>query len=133
KKIGLIGHSEGGMIAPILAVQRKDIDFIILLAGPGEKISKLMEDQNAALYRSSGINEKAIESFTPVFRKIIAFVNESKDVVSFDKKVESTLNDWKKNTPPAYVLATTRIYNDSSQRSFIESINATMYIPWFKY
>ncbi len=38
-KIGLIGHSEGGMIAQILATERpKDVAFIISLAGPGEKI-----------------------------------------------------------------------------------------------
>ena len=41
KKLGLIGHSEGGMIAPMVAADRKDIDFIILLAGPGVKIIDL--------------------------------------------------------------------------------------------
>jgi len=34
-KIGLIGHSEGGVIAPLAAVQSDDIDFIIMMAGPG--------------------------------------------------------------------------------------------------
>ncbi len=34
KKIGLIGHSEGGLIAPMVAVRRPEIAFIILLAGP---------------------------------------------------------------------------------------------------
>ncbi|MGJ8662354.1 MAG: alpha/beta hydrolase family protein, partial [Marinicella sp.] len=33
-KIGLIGHSEGGMIAPMLAAQRDDLSFLVLLAGP---------------------------------------------------------------------------------------------------
>jgi len=133
KKIGLIGHSEGGMIAPMLAAKRKDIDFIILLAGPGEKLSKLMEDQNVALYRSAGINEKAIQSFRPFFQKMVTLINESKDVSVFDKKLEYTLNEWRKGTEPAYVLATTRIYNDSSQHIFIETVNNTLFTPWFKY
>jgi alpha/beta superfamily hydrolase len=133
KKIGLMGHSEGGMIAPMLAAKRKDIDFIILLAGPGEKISKLVEDQNAALYRSAGINEKAIQSFRPFFQKMVVLINESNDVSTLDKKLESSLNEWRKNTEPAYVLATTRIYNDSSQKLFIETINGTLFTPWFKY
>ena len=34
-KIGLIGHSEGGMIAPIVASTNKDISFCVLMAGPG--------------------------------------------------------------------------------------------------
>lgn len=133
RKIGLIGHSEGGMIAPMLAARRKDIDFMILLAGPGEKISKLMEDQNAALYRSVGINEKAIAAFKPFFRKIVEHIRDSKDVATFDNKVETDLDEWRKNTPPAYVLATTRIYDDSSRKVFIETLNATMYSPWFRY
>jgi pimeloyl-ACP methyl ester carboxylesterase len=33
--IGLLGHSEGGLIAPIIAGERKEVKFIVLLAGPG--------------------------------------------------------------------------------------------------
>lgn len=33
-KIGLIGHSEGGMIAPYVAARSKDVAFIVMLAGP---------------------------------------------------------------------------------------------------
>ena len=41
KRIGLIGHSEGGLIAPLAASQSADVAFIVLLAGtglPGEEI-----------------------------------------------------------------------------------------------
>lgn len=44
--IGIIGHSEGGMIAPILATTRKDIAFIVLMAGPGIPIAELMDLQS---------------------------------------------------------------------------------------
>lgn len=33
-KIGLLGHSEGGMIAPYVAARSKDVSFMVLLAGP---------------------------------------------------------------------------------------------------
>ncbi|HOA39424.1 MAG TPA: alpha/beta fold hydrolase [Flavihumibacter sp.] len=42
KKIGLIGHSEGGMIAPMVAADEKDIRFTVLLAGPGIPGSQLL-------------------------------------------------------------------------------------------
>ena len=35
KKVGLIGHSEGGLIAPMVASKSKDVSFIVLLAGTG--------------------------------------------------------------------------------------------------
>ena len=33
--VGILGHSEGGLIAPIVAARSKDVAFIVLLAGPG--------------------------------------------------------------------------------------------------
>ncbi|WP_299588868.1 alpha/beta hydrolase [uncultured Microbulbifer sp.] len=44
-KVGLIGHSEGGMIAPMVASSRDDIAFTILLGGPTVKIQELLVDQ----------------------------------------------------------------------------------------
>src|SRR5690606_11791133 len=42
KKIGLIGHSEGGIIAPMVASKSKDVAFIILLAGTGIQGDQLL-------------------------------------------------------------------------------------------
>jgi hypothetical protein len=39
-KIGLIGHSEGGLIAPLAAARSKDVAFIVLMAGPGSTSSR---------------------------------------------------------------------------------------------
>ncbi|GAA4271142.1 alpha/beta fold hydrolase [Aquimarina gracilis] len=35
QKIGLVGHSEGGFIAPMVASRRKDVSFVVLLSGTG--------------------------------------------------------------------------------------------------
>ena len=45
KKIGLIGHSEGGAIAPMVAVTNRQVAFIILLAGPGAPGYEIWNDQ----------------------------------------------------------------------------------------
>lgn len=45
--VGLMGHSEGGMIAPVVASRNKQVDFIVLLAGPGTPITELMLQQSA--------------------------------------------------------------------------------------
>jgi len=59
KKIGLCGHSEGGMIAPMVASEDADIDFIVLLAGPGIKIPEVMMLQ---LYKISEAEEVSDET-----------------------------------------------------------------------
>jgi len=58
KKIGIVGHSEGGMIAPIVASENKFVDYIVLLAGPGIDIVELMMLQTDKISESEGVSKK---------------------------------------------------------------------------
>src|SRR5204863_7605880 len=49
KQIGLIGHSEGGVAAPMAAAKSADVAFIVLMAGPGIPGDKLLIKQSALL------------------------------------------------------------------------------------
>lgn len=62
KRVGIAGHSEGGMIALIAAAKHpKDLAFIISLAGPGVNIIDLLLKQSEEINRASGLNETQIE------------------------------------------------------------------------
>lgn len=52
---GIAGHSEGGMIAPIVAARNSKVDFIVLLAGPGCSGADVLVQQNEALFLAQGI------------------------------------------------------------------------------
>jgi pimeloyl-ACP methyl ester carboxylesterase len=56
--IGLMGHSEGGIIAPMIANRNRSIKFLVLLAAPGVPISDLMLQQNAAIAKLAGSPEQ---------------------------------------------------------------------------
>jgi len=60
-KIGLMGHSEGGMIAPIVASDPNTVDFLVLLAGPGLPGKELMLLQKATLEKASKVPAPMIE------------------------------------------------------------------------
>lgn len=53
-RIGLIGHSEGGAIAPSVAVRNRSLAFSVLLAGPAMRIDKLTVLQEALLAKAAG-------------------------------------------------------------------------------
>ena len=60
-KIGLIGHSEGGLIAPIVAVDHPDaIAFIVMLAGPGLPGDQILEMQYQLIGKQSGLSEELL-------------------------------------------------------------------------
>ncbi len=60
KKIGLIGHSEGGMIAPVVASKNKKIAFCVLLAGPGINGKEILLTQARKAYELAAIPESEI-------------------------------------------------------------------------
>ncbi|TDO71487.1 hypothetical protein EV143_108141 [Flavobacterium chryseum] len=67
-RIGLIGHSEGGLIAPIVAGNSKDIVFIVLLAGPGLRGDKILLLQKELIQRQSGVSEAEIKKDHEIFK-----------------------------------------------------------------
>ena len=132
KKIGLIGHSEGGMIAPIIASQRKDIDFIILLAGPGVKIINLMSEQNAAVLRSANISKEAIEAYLPLYKKMISQIVNALDTATAYKTADVLLQKWIAQSNEK--LITELGMNDrKAQQTMLSTLSKQLSTPWFKY
>ena len=60
-KIGLMGHSEGGIIAPMVAVQNKNVKFIVLLAGTGIPGDQLLLLQQDLVGRVMGVSETDLQ------------------------------------------------------------------------
>ena len=54
RNIGLVGHSEGGMIAPLVASRSGDVAFIVLLAGPGLRGDHILLEQQREMGRVTG-------------------------------------------------------------------------------
>jgi pimeloyl-ACP methyl ester carboxylesterase len=59
--IGLVGHSEGGIIAPMVAVQPGKVNYIVLLAGTGIRGDKLLLLQQELVAKASGTKDAEIQ------------------------------------------------------------------------
>jgi hypothetical protein len=60
--IGLLGHSEGGLIAPIVASRNQDVAFIVLMAGPGRPGAEIVREQSALVARAAGLSEADVRA-----------------------------------------------------------------------
>ncbi|HAF15007.1 MAG TPA: alpha/beta hydrolase [Blastocatellia bacterium] len=87
RQIGLIGHSEGGMIAPLAAVKSKDVAFIVLLAGPGQKGADVVLAQGDLLLKASGADAETIRQTRIVFSKIFVILQNEKDNLAAEKQI----------------------------------------------
>lgn len=61
-KVGLIGHSEGGMVAPIAFARQSEPAFVVLMAGVGIPVTALLAEQIQAIGQSEGLSQAAIDS-----------------------------------------------------------------------
>lgn len=76
-KIGLIGHSEGGIVAPIVAEKDSAIAFIVLLAGPGLDGEEILKLQGPLVERAAGEPEAKIAETQDLNAQLYAIVKSS--------------------------------------------------------
>lgn len=87
KQIGLMGHSEGGMIAPIVASENKDVDFIVLLAGPGINIKDLMMLQTDKIAEAEGSSKKERKENAIINAKIFDYLIKNANLTKEELKM----------------------------------------------
>ena len=95
KKIGLIGHSEGGVIAPMIASRNKNINFIVLLAGTGLRGDKLLLLQQELIAKSQGMTDLEIKKNKDLNTKIFNLIIKSSD----DEKLKNDITTLLKENP----------------------------------
>lgn len=91
KKIGLIGHSEGAIVASIVASRSADIDFIVLLAGTGMPGYKVLLQQQELIANAAGISKEEIEKSKEINSKIFQLITNSKDTQKLKVDIEREL------------------------------------------
>jgi len=101
KKIGLIGHSEGGLIAPMVASKSKDVSFIVLLAGTGIKGDKLLLLQQKLIGKASGISDDDLQKSELINRKAFDIVNKSNNLEQLRTDLTKYIKQQLKDNPNA--------------------------------
>jgi pimeloyl-ACP methyl ester carboxylesterase len=90
--IGIIGHSEGAIIAPIVAQRNKDLAFLVLMAGSGVDGMAVLEDQTAAILRAQQAPESYITQVVASNMAIYATIlDESRSLEERKEAVVQTL------------------------------------------
>ena len=89
KQIGLIGHSEGGMIAPMVAASSKDVAFIVLLAGLGQTGEDVIYTQTELLNKAAGASPFVTAQTTKTLKNMIPILKSEPD----DRRAEQKINE----------------------------------------
>ncbi len=126
-KIGLIGHSEGGMIAPMAAVQSNDIAFIVLMAGLGIPGDSILYLQGELIQRAEGTSEEEIRKSVIVQRKFFRLIKEINDDEILKSKIEEIFREEYAK------LSEEDKSKMGDPEAYLQTQMKTLTGPWFKY
>lgn len=127
KQIGLVGHSEGGMIAPMAAAQSKDVAFIVMIAGLGVKGDQLILSQNELLSKAGGLTEEARAQSRVLFTRIFVILKEEKTGAVAAKKIQAALAETLGKMTEEQKQAFGPI------KAVVDAQTAMYVTPWFRY
>ncbi len=123
-KIGLMGHSEGGLIAPMVAVRNKDVNFIVLMAGPGIRGSEIMLRQQALIGRANGVKEEDLKQTIELNAAVFKMVDEITNTDTLRVKISNYMRGQSKTLT---ALAAT---DAKKTEEMIESQLEQLLSPW---
>lgn len=92
--IGLIGHSEGGMIASIVSSRNKNVKFMISLSGVGVSGLEMLNLQNTAILKSYKFSDKVVAKQMEMYNIMFNIVYNTKDEESAQPAMEVKLKEW---------------------------------------
>jgi pimeloyl-ACP methyl ester carboxylesterase len=95
-KIGLIGHSEGGVIAPLVASNNPDIAFIVLMAGPGLALEQILYMQGELIARANHMSEELISMQRHVQEIMFSYIKKEKNIEIAEQKIRKAITEQTK-------------------------------------
>jgi len=124
-KIGLIGHSEGGIIAQMTAAQNKDVAFVIMLAGPGIPGDKILLLQKELIERAQGVPHEVTEKGLASNKAIFDAIKTIDDDAALKAKLSGIVTKMiDEATPPSGV--------DVDKATIIRGEVAKLSSPWMR-
>jgi len=130
-QIGLCGHSEGGIIAPIAAAKSKDVAFIVLIAGSSVTGDRIICYQLESQMKEAGKGEEEIQKSLAEERRVF-------DCVRSDSGWDSLRMELSKDVASGYAAldpGKRKSMPDSSAfvKTTVDGMIALARGPWFRY
>lgn len=131
QKIGLLGHSEGGLVAIMSAAANEDIAFIILLASPGVDGGNLLLKQQEKIGMASGVSEDYLKINKKINEHAYEIIRQEKDSVNLRNRLQNYFEKALRDNPEwnsagnqgiedaAFIQSLLNIYSDKWMRFYI--------------
>ncbi len=131
KRIGFLGHSEGGMIAPMIAARRNDVAFLVLLAAPGVSGEEIAIAQAESFSRLKGYSEDFIVKSRPLTREMVQWLRSNPTA----EEVRAKTREMEARTIPLMEESDRKLYerSKSEREASMEIGLAQLHSAWMQF
>lgn len=128
KAIGIMGHSEGGLIAPMVASRNKNVDYLVLLAGPGDSPVNILSTQLKNSYKDAGISSEGMDKVSSYLDKILG-------LLATQEPNDKIIDEFQGATNMLYRRLDEKDQNilGANEKAFYFSIAPGLIDPWMRY
>ncbi len=131
EKIGLIGHSEGGMIAPMVAVKTPSVAYIVMIASPGLAIKEMEYSGRARDLKSKGASEDLIARERIVLENMFEVIMQETDSSAvrgrFDKIIRESFEGLSEKEREIIEIS------EQNLEAYIHAQLLRLHSPWFRF
>lgn len=129
--IGLVGHSEGGMIASMTAVQLPDIAFIVLIASPGLPIKEMEYSEAARTLEANGASDDLIARNRAVQESLFLVINQETHSKVVKDKLTSIIEEFFKGLSEEEKKIIE--ISEENLEVYIHDRFRRLHSPWFRF
>jgi pimeloyl-ACP methyl ester carboxylesterase len=126
KKIGLLGHSEGGIVAPLAASRSPEVAFVVMLAGTGVSGEEILISQGGLVPAAEGADKQTVEKSLAAQRRALEILKSEKDPAALQEKLRAALEE------ELHTLIASQGLSEEAAKSMIEAQVQVVSTPWFQ-
>ncbi len=126
QKIGLLGHSEGGIVAPLVASRSADVAFVVMLAGTGVSGEEILVSQGGLVPAAEGADKETIAQAVAAQRKALDILKTETDPAALQEKLRAALAE------DVQRLVASQGLDEEAAKAAIETQVKVVATPWFQ-
>ncbi|MDT8341477.1 MAG: CocE/NonD family hydrolase [Longimicrobiales bacterium] len=131
ERVGMVGHSEGGLIAPMVAARNPAVAFVVLLAGTGMTGAEIILDQSRRIALAEGMEPERVERSLEVNRALFQVVREEGGTEAGEARMRQILNAAIAAMTPGERTAAG--LTEASREAWVNGQLAQLRSPWLRH
>lgn len=127
--VGIVGHSEGGMIGPLAASRSESVDYVVMLAGPGVPGIDILVEQGRLINAASGQAQGMTDFNARIQVRLADVVREESDPEAAASAMRAAIQEEITALDPDLASTVREVFGADVIEQTIGQINS----PWFRH